>query len=299
MTDRIFSLRLFVRAARTASFSRAGREMNVSQPTASRILAALERELGAGLFHRTTRAVRLTEAGADYLQRVESILDALDEADYAARGGGELKGLLRVGVSSSFGLREVVPRLRPFLERHPALRLDLSVSDQRHDLLLDGIDVAFRLGRLEASGLLARKLGEAERVLVASPDYLALGAAIDHPSKLRERCLVIGPAAAPAKLIFERDGVEASVNVEGRVTCANNEGAVALACAGLGLTATSAWGVARELSERRLVRVLADWRMPPVELHAVFPPARAVAPAARALVDHMAAAFRAAATGGG
>jgi len=292
MVDRIFSLRLFVRAARTASFSRAGREMDISQPTASRMLAALERELGVALFHRTTRAVRLTEAGADYLQRVASILDALDEADYSVRGGGELKGLLRVGVSSSFGLREVVPRLQRFLERHPALRLDLKISDQRHDLLIDGIDVAFRLGRLDPSALLARKLGESERVLVASPAYLERGRHIGHPSQLTERCFIVGPGAAPARLVFARDGAEVSVNVEGRVTCTNNEGATALACAGLGVTVTASWGVARELAEGRLVRVLADWRLPPVELHAVFPPGRVVAPAARALVDHVAGDFR-------
>ena len=292
MVDRIFSLRLFVRAARTASFSRAGREMDISQPTASRILAGLERDLGVALFHRTTRAVRLTEVGVDYLQRVETILDALDDADYSVRGGGELKGLLRVGVSSSFGLREVVPRLQPFLELHPGLRLDLKVSDQRHDLLIDGIDVAFRLGPLDPSALLARKLGESERVIVASPAYIERGCNIDHPSKLTERCIIVGPSAAPARLVFTRDATQVSVNVEGRVTCANNEGATALACAGLGVTVTASWGVARELAEGRLVRVLGDWRLPPVELHAVFPPGRAVAPAARALVDHVAGDLR-------
>jgi DNA-binding transcriptional LysR family regulator len=266
--------------------------MDISQPTASRILAGLERDLGVALFHRTTRAVRLTEVGVDYLQRVETILDALDDADYSVRGGGELKGLLRVGVSSSFGLREVVPRLQPFLELHPGLRLDLKVSDQRHDLLIDGIDVAFRLGRLDPSALLARKLGESERVLVASPAYLDGGRHIDHPSKLTERCFIVGPGAAPARLVFTRGGAEVSVNVEGRVTCANNEGATALACAGLGVTVTATWGVARELAEGRLVRVLGEWGLPPVELHAVFPPGRAIAPAARALVEHVAGDFR-------
>lgn len=293
MNDRIFSLRLFVRAARTGSFSRAAREMGVSQPTVSRSLAALEQELGAALFHRTTRALRLTEAGADYLQRVEPILDALDEADVAVRGEGELRGLLKIGVSSSFGLREIVPRLRAFLARHPALKIDLKFSDRRHDLLIDDIDVAFRLGRLDASALRARKLGEAERVVVAAPDYLELECRIDHPTKLTERCIIVGPGAAPKQLIFSRDGQDVAVNVEGRVTCANNEGATALACAGLGVSVTSLWALKKELAEGRLVRVLADWRLPPVELHAVFPPGRTISPQARALVEHVAGAFRA------
>ncbi len=265
--------------------------MGVSQPTVSRILAALERDLGAALFHRTTRALRLTETGADYLQRVEPILDALAEADVAVRGEGELRGLLKIGVSSSFGMREIIPRLRPFLERHPALRIDLKVSDQRHDLLIDDIDVAFRLGRMDASALRARKLGESERLVVGAPDYLDQGSGIDHPTKLAERCIIVGPGAAPARLVFSRDGQEASVQVEGRVTCANNEAATALACAGLGVSVTSLWAVKQELADGRLRRVLAEWRLPPIELHAVFPPGRTISPSARALVEQVAAAI--------
>jgi DNA-binding transcriptional LysR family regulator len=266
--------------------------MGVSQPSASRVLAALERELGVALFHRTTRALRLTEAGADYLLRIEAVLDALDAADAATRGEGELKGLLTIGVSSSFGLREIVPRLRPFLDRHPKLRIDVRVDDQRHDLLIDGIDVAFRLGKLDASALRARKLGETERIAVASPEYLDQRGAIEHPARLAEHCIIVGPGATPTKLVFKRNGEETSVHVEGRVTCASNEGATALACAGLGVSVTSLWGVGKELSEGRLKRLLADWWLPTVELHAVFPPGRMIAPAAKALVEHVAGDFR-------
>src|ERR1700749_3806885 len=116
MSDRLHALRLFVRVARTGSFSRAGRELGLSQPSASRIVAALEREVGAALLTRTTRALTLTEAGADYLARVEPILAALEEADHAARGTGELRGTLRIGISSSFATREVIPRLGAFLD---------------------------------------------------------------------------------------------------------------------------------------------------------------------------------------
>src|ERR1700729_3218086 len=98
MNDRLFALRLFTRVARVGSFSAAGRELGLSQPSASRILAVLEREIGVALLTRTTRAVTLTEAGADYLARIEPILAALEEADYAARGTGELRGTLRVGL---------------------------------------------------------------------------------------------------------------------------------------------------------------------------------------------------------
>src|ERR1700744_5672241 len=111
MNDRFFSLQLFTRIARTGSFSTAGREMGISQPTASRIVAALEKKIGVALFTRTTRAVTLTEAGSDYLLRAETILAALEEADHAARGTGELRGILRIALSTSFAVRTVLPHL--------------------------------------------------------------------------------------------------------------------------------------------------------------------------------------------
>src|ERR1700742_2341995 len=123
MNDRLTALRLFSRAGRIGNFSSAGRELGLSQPSASRLIAALEEEIGATLFNRTTRAVTLTEAGTAYLRRVEAILAALDEADHEARGTGELRGVLRVGTSSSFVLREIIPRLPAFMKQHPALKI--------------------------------------------------------------------------------------------------------------------------------------------------------------------------------
>src|SRR6266436_2480127 len=159
MSDRLFALRLFARIAHTGSFSRAGRELDLSQPSASRIAAELEREVGAALLTRTTRGVTLTEAGADYLARIEPLLTALDEADHAARGTGELRGTLRVALSMGFGMREVIPRLPAFMQRHPGLRIDLLMSDQRQDLVNEGIDVALRWGELTDSSATARRLG--------------------------------------------------------------------------------------------------------------------------------------------
>src|SRR5246127_4845205 len=121
MNDRFISLQVFVRVARTGSFSVAGREMGMTQPTASRIVAALEKRVGVALLTRSTRAVTLTEAGPAYLARCEMILAALDEADHAARGTGELRGTLRVATSPSFASRTVMPRLTRFADKHPKL----------------------------------------------------------------------------------------------------------------------------------------------------------------------------------
>ena len=150
MTDRMSALRVFVRVARSGSFSRAARELRLSQPSASRIVAALEREIGATLFTRSTRALSLTEAGAEYLGRVETALTALDEAEHAARGTGELRGVLRIAASSSFTEHALIPRLDEFLGRNPRLRVVLLVADQRQALVTEGVDVAFRFGSLAA-----------------------------------------------------------------------------------------------------------------------------------------------------
>ena len=186
-------LTLFVRVARTGSFSAAARELGLSQPSASRIVAELERELSAALVIRTTRAVKLTEAGSDYLAQVEPILAALEEADHAARGGRELRGLLRIGTSSSFGVREVIPRLPEFLAQHPHLRIGLAISDARQDLVAEGADLAFRLGTLTKATIIARKLGQGSRLVAASPGYLRSVPLPESPSDLAAHVVILGP----------------------------------------------------------------------------------------------------------
>src|SRR5277367_647125 len=293
MTDRLLALRTFVRAAHSGSFSRAARELGLSQPSVSRILAGLEKEVGATLLVRTTRAVTLTDVGADYLSRTEPLLAALEEADHAARGTGELRGALRIALSSSFGVREVIPRLPGFLERHPALHVDLGVNDARQDLLADGVDVALRLGSLPDSSATARKLAEAPRLVIASPGYLDRRGRPRDPADLAAHSVIVGPGGGgPDAWAFAKDGRHTSVRVEGRLTTAANEGATAAAVAGLGITMTSLWGCRAELARGDLVRVLADWEMEPIEVHAIFPTGRAASPAARAFVDYLAPLLR-------
>src|SRR5437762_14346588 len=122
MNDRLFALRLFARVAHKGSFSAAGRELNIPQSTASRTIAILERQIGVVLFVRTTRAVTVTDAGSDFLARIEPVLVELDEAEHAARGTGELHGILRISLGTNFAVREFIPRLADFINRHPALQ---------------------------------------------------------------------------------------------------------------------------------------------------------------------------------
>jgi DNA-binding transcriptional LysR family regulator len=294
MTDRLAALKLFSRVARMGSFSRAGRELGLSQPSVSRIIAGLEQEIGASLLTRTTRALTLTEAGADYLERIEPILLELEEADYAARGTGELRGMLRIGLSPSFAIREVIPRLPEFMRLHPALKVDLLMDDQRQDLVGEGVDLALRMGVLTDSSATARLVGHNPRILAASPAYLSRHGAPQTPADLAGHAFVLGPAGQiPGGWTFRKDGRTVSVLVDGRLTTNANEGAVAAAVAGLGIVSTGHWGSRQEIGDGRLVALLSDWRRDPVPLHAVYAAGRGAKPAARAFTDFLIAALKA------
>ncbi|MGV1764058.1 LysR family transcriptional regulator [Rhizobium rhizogenes] len=293
MNDRFLSLQLFARVARTGSFSIAGREMGVSQPTASRIVAALEKKVGVALLTRTTRGVALTEAGSDYLVRAEAILAALDEADHAARGTGELRGVLRVAMSTSTALRCVLPRLSRFTDLHPNLRIEFVLNDERQDLIGDGIDVALRVGSLPDSAATARKVGVVFRTLAASPVYLAKAGTPRVPSDLTNHSIIVGPASRGMEgWAFKKDGKATSVRVEGRFVLNGAEGATAAAVAGLGIVSNGAFGMMKELESGALVRVLPDWEMGTAEAHVILAAGRAAKPSARAFSDFTYSQFR-------
>lgn len=293
MTDRFFALRLFLRVARTRSFSKAGREFGLSQPSVSRILAELEREVGASLLARTTRAVTLTEAGNDYLARVEPILFALEEADEAVRCTGSLRGSLRVGLSSGFGVREVIPRLPGFMAQHPHLAIDLVMNDQRQDLIGDGVDLVFRFGALADSSAKMLHIGRSPRLLVAAPAYLQLHGTPKTPEDLSQHAIIAGPAGIPTDgWSFEKKGRKAAIRLESRLGIGQHEGAIAAAVAGLGIVSTALWGCRSEVEDGRLVRILADWQMSPLAVNAIFAAGRTTKPAARALAEYIAGQLR-------
>lgn len=288
-----FALRLYTRVARLGSFSAAARECGLSQPQASRIVADLEAELGVRLLTRTTRAVVPTEAGAEFLARIESILLALDDAEQSVREGGELRGLLRISTPTSFGVHDVIPNLASFAERHPQLHIEMQLGDKRQDLIKDAVDVAIRLGRLPDSTATARLIATIPRVIVASPGYLARHGMPETPDDLVRHHIVGGTAAAvPTAWRFERNGQESAIKLEPHFSTDENEGAIAATVAGFGITSTSGWACRRELADGSLVRLLANWTLAGIPVHAYFPMGRATRAAARAAIDHLAVEFR-------
>jgi DNA-binding transcriptional LysR family regulator len=287
------ALRLYTRVARLGSFSAAARECGLSQPQASRIVADLEADLGARLLSRTTRAVVPTEAGAAFLARIEPLLVALDEAENDVREDGAFRGVLRMSMPTSFGIRTVIPRLAGFAERHAGLRIQIQLADRWHDLIREAVDVAFRLGRLVDSSATARLVATIPRLVVASPEYLAIHGAPAEPEDLSGHRIVGGTASAvPTAWAFEREGRRVKLELEPHFSTNDNEGAIAAAAASLGVTSTSGWACRRELEAGQLVRLLADWSLEGIPVHAYFPLGRATRAAARAAVEHLATGLR-------
>lgn len=285
----ILSLRLYTRVARLGSFSAAARESGLAQSQVSRMVADLEASLGARLLSRTTRAVQPTEAGLEFLSRMEPILALLEDAENSVRETGELRGVLRIGMPSTMAIRVVIPRLWLFAEAHPALHIDFMLDDQWQDMVREAVDVGIRVGSLPDGAGTARLVGRMRRVVVASPAYLARHGVPERPEEICRHRVIGGPAASQvSSWQFERDGVVADVDLHPVMSSNDTAGALAAAVGGLGLTSTTSWACKEELDRGALVVLLPDWTMASLPVHAYFPLGRSTRLAARAFVDFIA-----------
>ena len=290
MSDRLRELTAFVRAGETGSFSRVARELGVSQPSISRMVADLEARLGVKLLLRTTRHVTPTEAGRVFLERAQQILSDLDDAENAARGVDSLRGTLRVALSGAFGAREVIPRLPGFAAQHPKLRIKLLMSDRTEDLIAEGADMALRLGPLPDSGFGARLLGKAPRLVVTSPGYIARKGLPRTLADLAGHDCVLGPGlSGQTGWNFTRSGKAESVTVQGSIAVTSADGVIACAKAGLGIAIASRWMCRTELEAGEVVPILSDHQLDWVELHAVYPGGRRPSLKVRTISDYLAA----------
>ena len=293
MSDRYQELAVFIRAAESGSFSRAGRELGLSQPSVSRIIGELEARLGVTLLLRTTRRIQPTDAGALFLENARELLAQWEAAEDAARGLDSLRGTIRLALPVIYGTHEVIPLLPRFLAAHPLLRVEMTIADIRQDLVAEGADVAIRLGKLDDSVFGARKLTELERHLVAAPAYLKARGTPQTPAELAEHDCIFGPGGLGLETwSFTRNGTVTSVNVRGRIQTDSGSGTFASVMAGLGIAiASTAMGGAM-VQSGALVRLLFDYTLPPVEVHAVFPGGPRLSAKTRAFVDFLAAALR-------
>ncbi len=289
----ILTLKVYTRVARLSSFSAAAREFGLAQSQVSRMIAELEASLGARLLSRTTRVVTPTEAGLEFLARMESVLAAMEDAENSVRETGELRGTLRVSMPTTMGIRVIIPRLSTFTEQHPRLQLELKMDDRMRDMVREGVDVGIRVGVLPDASGTTRLIGTMHRVLVASSAYVERHGVPDQPSDLENHRVVASPVAPDARSWkFERDGETVAVEVRPHVSVNDTAGALAAAVGGLGIVATTSWACRREVQAGELVRVLPGWTMGELPVHAYFPMGRATRLAARTFVDFLVTEFR-------
>ena len=254
---------MFVRAVELGSFSALARAWRIKPSSVSRQIGALEQELGVRLLARTTRRITLTEAGIALFEGAKESLDQLDEAcRAAAEFTSSPRGRIRLSTPVTFGRRYVGPLLADLLERYPGLELEIAFHDRFVDVVREGYDVAIRAGHVRDEGLVARTLADNERVLVASPEYLAREGEPKVPSDLRTHsCLVFRYVDATDAWRFRQGGVVETVVVTGPVASNNGDLLVDSAVAGLGVVLAPRWLVADVLAAAQVRRLLATYEV--------------------------------------
>jgi len=246
------------------------------------------------LLNRTTRRLSLTELGRAYLDHAQRILADIEETELAIHEHTvEPMGRLRVNAPMTFGILHLAPLLPGFMAAHPRIEVELALDDRRVDLIEDGFDVAVRIGRLEDSNLIARRLAAVPMICAASPGYLARRRPPAHPDDLGgHNCLRYSLSRHPHDWHFSRGEERRAVRIAGSLTANNGEALREAAVAGLGIVYQPAFIISADIVAGRLVPLFCDWRGSVVEIHAVFPEQRRLQPKLRRFVDHLVEAFR-------
>lgn len=288
--DLLAALASFVRLAETGSFSAVARDMEVTQPSVSRQVAALEAHLGARLVQRTTRSVALTEDGRDFVAAARAVLEAVDRAEKTVgRRHGGIDGRVRVSAPTIFGRVLIAPRIHLLLERHPRLTVDLVRDDGAADLVQEGVDIAIRVGELAAdASYVVRRIGAFQRVIVGSAAYFAQTSEPLQPAELaRHECILDDRFSHRESwtLTGAQDLIE--VPVSGRFRTDSPEAAREAVLTGLGLAVLASWLIRRDLQMGTVRAVLTDWKPAPVPVHVIYPSRRHLATRTRAVMDFL------------
>jgi DNA-binding transcriptional LysR family regulator len=303
--DKLQAMRSFVRVVEAGSFSAVAEEFDATQSAISKQIAALERELGAKLLTRTTRSLALTEEGARYFEQARRLVAEIAEAESAVRAGErELTGWLRVAASVGFGRLKLMPLVQSFLEQHRRVKIDLRLNDGFVDLVEQGIDVAVRLGELQDSALVARRIGTSRRWLVAHRNYLRRLPKGSKPPRApddlcRHNCIIYtelpwrnawtltaGPGARQPL------GSASLVRVEGNLQTNSSEVIRAAVLAGTGIAFAPTWLFETELASAEVQHLLPDWEAAAIPIHLVSPRERRESAKVKAFAEHLAKAMR-------
>ena len=293
--ERLKGLDAFVSTADAGSFTAAAARLNLTPSAVGKAIARLEARLHTRLFHRTTRTLRLTDAGAAFYRTCTRVLDELQAAEQVlAADRLEPSGRLRIDVPATFGRMRVLPSLLNFVERHPGVRPHVSFTDRFVDVIEEGIDVAIRIGGPNRwpAALGHRHLGTERLVFCASPGYLALrGTPGDIEALLTHDAVTFGRADGSANpwLITRGAGPVERHAVEGRIVVGHGDAQVEAVLAGCGVAQLATWLVDTHLASGRLVPVLADLATDGLPLRVVWPRSRQLLPKVDAMVAHLAA----------
>ncbi len=279
------AMALFVEIVAQGSLSAAGRALGLPKATVSRRLAAMERRLGAPLLRRSTRALTLTDFGRRHHARIAPVVAEARAAQAEAMAQHATPaGLLRIGAPVAYGRKVLAPRLCCFLDAHPAVRLDLRLSDVRANLIADGFDLLVRMGALEDSDLVARSLGDVSMAVVAAPAWVAVHGTPATPAELASKPAVV---TRPDLDLWTLGGT--TVRVRWRVSTGDMSVTVDAARAGLGCALVPRFMVEDDLRAGRLRAILADRPPPSTRMTALHARSATASPAIRALLGHLAA----------
>lgn len=292
--DRLREFEVFVAVAEAGSFARAAARLRISPPAVTRSVAALEDRLGARLFNRTTRSLSLTEAGARLLDSARHLLTAIDDAEREAVGECAVpQGNLTITTSVTFGRTTLAAVVTDFLAAHPRITASVILVDRVVNLVEEGIDLAVRIGSLPDSTLVARRVGEVRRILVASPDYLERNGEPTTPGELKQHSIIAFTGLMPNReWRFVDAGNRNQVSLTPWLEINDAGAAIDAAARGNGITIALSYMVDTHMRAGRLLQILDRVTPPAVPVHLVYPHTRLVAPKVRAFVDFAAPRLR-------
>ncbi|WMD22870.1 LysR family transcriptional regulator [Achromobacter seleniivolatilans] len=285
--NRFHEMSVFLAVAESQSFAAAARRMEMSAPSVTRGVAALERRLGALLLVRTTRSLRLTEAGQRYATDCRRILESVEQADDAAAGAmAAPRGALHITAPALFGELHVMPVVLGYLRTHREVSVRTLLVDRVVNLMDEGVDVAVRIGALPDSTLTAVPVGHVRRVVCASPSFLQDHGIPQNPDALHRYCTITAAMEGRSpQWRFLQAGQPRRLSVESQLTVTSFQAAVLAACEGWGLTQVVSYQVARHLASGALQVVLREFELPPMPVHVVYPEGRRSSAKVRSFVE--------------
>jgi DNA-binding transcriptional LysR family regulator len=295
--DQLHLMTVYIAVAEEQGFSAAARRLNMSPPAVTRAISTLEEKLGIKLLIRSTRHVRVTEAGTRYLIDSRKIVQAVEQANEAALGiNAQPKGHLTVTAPVLFGQKYVMPGIVEYLNTYPETQVDAVFLDRIVNLLEEGFDAGIRIGHLPDSNMYATTVGHVRAMLVASPDYLQINGIPKNPDDLQNHTLIASSAGSMThdwQFSSSSKKVSQILRIKPRLTITSNQAAINAAKQGLGITRIISYQVADELECGELQPVLAGYELPPIPVHIVHREGRMASNKVRCFIDLMAKRLRA------